>query len=59
MRMLDIIGVDKFRDATSKHVRAAIREDGKVKIIGNIVTDTWFDIEAFFSEVKADSETTH
>jgi hypothetical protein len=59
MRMLDIIGVDKFRDATGKHVRAAIREDGKVKIIGNIVTDKWFDIEAFFSEVKPDSETTH
>lgn len=51
MRIMDIIGVDALEDMKGKYVRIANKGRGSsVKIIGNIISDKWFDYESFFSE---------
>lgn len=51
MRIMDIIGIEKFNDAKGKYVRVATRSWGEtVKIIGNIISDKWFDQESFFKD---------
>lgn len=51
MRIMDVVGVERFQDLKGKHVRVATKGWGNtVKIIGNIIQDKWFDIETFFAD---------
>lgn len=51
MRIMDVVGVERFQDLKGKYVRVATKGwGGSVKIIGNILKDKWFDIETFFAD---------
>lgn len=51
MRIMDVVGVERFQDLKGKYVRVALKGwGGSVKIIGNIIRDKWFDIETFFAD---------
>lgn len=51
MRIMDVVGVDRFQNLKGKYVRVATKGLGSsVKIIGNILRDKWFDIETFFAD---------
>lgn len=51
MRIMDVVGVEALEDMKGKYVRIAIKGwSNSVKIIGNVVSDQWFDYESFFSE---------
>ena len=53
MRIMDVIGVDAWEDLKGKYCRILMSGWGDtVKVIGNIIEDKWFDIEAFFKEAK-------
>ena len=53
MRIMDIVGVERFQDLKGKYVRVATKGWGSsVKIIGNILKDQWFDAETFFIDKK-------
>lgn len=53
MRIMDVIGVERFQDLKGKYVRVATKDwGGPVKIIGNILNDKWFDAETFFADKK-------
>lgn len=58
MRVMDTVGVSHFKDLKDSYVRIAVhqKDQGRVNVIGNILTDKWFDIADFFAEpeVKAD-----
>ena len=58
MRVMDTVGVAHFKDLKDSYVRIAVhqKDQGRVNVIGNILTDKWFDIADFFAEpeVKAD-----
>ena len=55
MRIMDVIGVERFQDLKGKYVRVATKGwGGPVKIIGNILKDKWFDIETFFADKEED-----
>ena len=51
MRIMDVVGVEKWEDLPGKYIR--IVDDGwgsKITKIGNIVKDKWFDIKEFFAQ---------
>ena len=51
MRIMDIVGVERFQNLKGKYVRVATKGlSGPVKIIGNILEDKWFDAETFFTD---------
>lgn len=51
MRIMDVVGVEVLEDMKGKYVRIANKGWGSsVKIIGNVISDKWFDYESFFSE---------
>ena len=51
MRIMDILGCEKFNDIKGKYVRVAIKKrNSSIKIIGNIIKDKWFDPVSFFEE---------
>lgn len=51
MRIMDVVGVEKFQQLKDKHIRVATKGWGSpVKIIGNIIKDKWFDYESFFAD---------
>ena len=60
MRVMDTVGVAHFKDLNGSYVRIAVhqKDQGRVNVIGNILTDKWFDIADFFAEPesKADPE---
>ena len=44
-------------DLEGRYIRAAVTGDRRLKIIGNIINNKWFDIESFFEDAqKADKE---
>lgn len=54
MRIMDTVGVSKFQDLNGKYVRVATKGWGSsVKIIGNVISEKWFDPEEFFNETKS------
>jgi hypothetical protein len=56
-RIMDTVGVAKLSDLKGRYIRAATARDRRLKIIGNIINDKWFDIESFFKDAqKADKE---
>ena len=58
MRVMDTVGVAHFKELAGSYVRIAISRSGNgpVRIIGNIITDKWFDIADFFTEEPTDTE---
>lgn len=53
MRIMDVVGVERFSDLKGMYVRVATKGVGStVKIIGNIIKDKWFDIEEVFENGK-------
>ena len=55
IRIMDIVGVDKFNGMNGKIIRAATKGWGDaIKIIGNVLEDKWFDIESFFADKKGE-----
>lgn len=53
MRIMDVVGVERFNDMQGKCIRVATKGWGSsVKIIGNLIKDKWFDIDEFFKEGK-------
>ena len=58
MRVMDTVGVAHFKELAGSYVRIAISRSGNgpVHIIGNIITDKWFDIKDFFTEEPTDTE---
>lgn len=51
MRIMDVVGVESLEDMKGKYVRIANKGLGSsVKIIGNIISNKWFDYESFFGE---------
>ena len=58
MRIMDVIGVEKFSELEGQYVRVASPGwGGSVKIIGNIIKDHWFDAKSFYeNSAKGDTE---
>lgn len=53
MRIMDVVGVEKFQDLKGQYVRVASQGRGSViKIIGNLISDQWFDAETFFEDKR-------
>lgn len=51
MRIMDVVGVDKFNKMAGTLIRVATKGWGSsVKIIGNAIKDQWFDINTFFED---------
>lgn len=54
MRIMDVVGVERFQDLKGKYVRVATKGLGSsVKIIGNILKNQWFDAETFFADKES------
>ena len=49
---MDTVGVTKLSDLKGRYIRAAAARDRRLKIIGNIINDKWFDIESFFKDAQ-------
>lgn len=53
MRIMDVVGVEKWEDLKDKYVRCKIEgvgAGGHVDEIGNVLRDKWFNIRKFFEE---------
>ena len=49
MRIMDVVGVDKWEDLKGEYVRVKTEGWGStVTCIGNILKDKWFDLKEFF-----------
>lgn len=56
-RIMDTVGVTKLSDLEGRYIRTAVTRDRRLKIIGNIINDKWFDIKSFFEDAqKTDKE---
>lgn len=57
MRIMDVVGVSRFNAMKGKIVRVATKGFGSsIKIIGNVLSDKWFDAESFYSEADEEEE---
>lgn len=57
MKIMDVVGVDKWEDLQGKYIR--VESDGWGSVIhkiGNILKDDWFDIREFFENAKPNDE---
>ena len=53
MRIMDVVGVERFNDMKGKYIRAELNGWGSgINKIGNIIEDKWFDYNEFYSETK-------
>lgn len=51
MRIMDVVGVNKFNDMQYRYVRVEIEDwGGTIKKIGNIIKDKWFDYDDFYKK---------
>lgn len=56
-RIMDVVGVDRFRNMDGKYIRVATKGfSTPVEIIGNIVEDKWFDQKSFFADKNREAE---
>lgn len=50
MRIMDVVGVERWEDLPGKYVRVVDNGwGGTVDTIGNIIKDKWFNIKEFFA----------
>jgi hypothetical protein len=48
---MEVVGVRKWSDLNGKLIRIDDKDTGgRVRKIGNILTDTWLDLDTFFKE---------
>ena len=52
MRVLKVVGVEKWEDLKGKHIRVKA-DSGKVYAIGNILEDEWFSPEELYKDMEA------
>lgn len=58
MRIMDVVGVDKWEDLKDKYIRVESDGCGKsIKKIGHITNDKWFDIDEFFKSKRKEEKT--
>jgi len=51
MRIMDVVGVERFNDMKDKYVRVELNGLGEVITkIGNIIEDKWFDYKEFYND---------
>jgi len=51
MRIMDVVGVDRFNEMVGKYVRVEVDGWGStIKKIGNIISDKWFDYNNFYKK---------
>jgi len=49
MRIMDVVGVERFNDMVGKYIRVESERWGsKIHKFGNIVEDKWFDYKEFY-----------
>ena len=49
MRIMDVVGCERFNDMKGKIIRVASKGWGdSLKIIGNVLEDHWFDAQTFY-----------
>ena len=52
-RIMDVVGVERWENLEGKYCRVESEGwGGKIRKIGNILKDKWFDIDEFFKEEK-------
>lgn len=57
MRIMNVVGVEKWEDLKGKFVRVKSKGLGtSVHTIGNILTDEWFDLKEFFEDKKNENK---
>ncbi len=57
MKIMDTVGVARFNELKGKYIRFATNGWGsKVDIIGNVISDKWFDAKSFFEETELKGE---
>lgn len=58
MRIMDVVGVDRWEDLVGKYVRADAtwRNGASVDKIGNIIEDKWYNIRKFFATKAAEAD---
>ena len=57
MRIMDVVGVEKWEDLQGKYVRCKVKDWGDtVDEIGHIMHDKWFNIREFFAERKTKND---
>ena len=56
MRIMDVVGVERFSDLKNKYIRIEVPAygSGRAYKIGNIVEDKWFDYREFYKKEKED-----
>lgn len=55
MRIMDVVGVERFNSLKGKYIRIAQDSNsGPIEIIGNILNDHWFDIKSFYEDKRRD-----
>lgn len=53
MKILDTVGVETWESLEGSYIRVESNGwGGKVKKIGHIIRDKWFDIDEFFEQIK-------
>ena len=53
MRIMDVVGVERWEDILGKHIRVVTEGlGGRIHKIGNIMENKWFDEEAFFKKER-------
>ena len=51
MRIMDVVGVDRWEDLANKYIRVEITGWGNcITKIGNVLTNKWFDLKEFFNK---------
>ena len=54
MRIMDVVGVEKFNDMRGKYIRVCMKNlSEQIKIIGNIIKEKWFDAESFYKNKES------
>lgn len=56
MRIMDVVGVERFNEMEGKYVRVETGEWGSsIKKIGNIIKNKWFDYNEFYPQQECNS----
>ena len=51
MRIMDVVGVDRWEDLAGKYIRVETTGWGNcITKIGNVLTNKWFDLKEFFNK---------
>lgn len=57
IRIMDLVGCERFSELKGKYIRVATEGWGSsTNIIGNVITDKWFDQKDFFKSKKEDKK---